>query len=218
MNRLFEAYRTTIGKKFVVAVTGVILFLFVLGHMLGNLQIFVGAERLNAYAAFLQSTGEILFAVRTVLLVAFLLHMVAVTQLFFQNMGARPVRYRVKHTREMDYSARTMIYTGPIILAFVAYHLLHFTFGSVHPDFVHGDVYHNVVSGFSIWWVSGIYMVANILLGIHFKHGLWSWFQTLGLAHPKYNHWRSGFATFFAYLIIAGNVSMPLAVLAGWIK
>ncbi len=218
MNRLLDAYSTSIGKKFVVAITGVILFLFVLGHMFGNLQIFVGAERLNAYAAFLQNLGELLWAVRSFLFLALVLHITAITQLFFQNMGARPVKYRVKKTRETDLSARTMIYSGPAILAFLVYHLLHFTYGSVHSDFVHGDVYHNVVSGFSIWWVSFVYIVANILLGLHFKHGLWSWFQTLGFAHPKYNKWRTNFATFFAYLIIVGNVSMPIAVLSGWIQ
>ncbi len=218
MNRLLDAYRTSIGKKFVVAVTGVILFLFVLGHMFGNLQIFVGAERLNAYAAFLQNLGELLWAVRTFLFLALVLHVMAITQLFFQNLGARPIKYRVKKTRETDLSARTMIYSGPAILAFLIYHLLHFTYGSVHSDFIHGDVYHNVISGFAIWWVSGIYILANILLGLHFKHGLWSWFQTLGFAHPKYNKWRTNFATFFAYLIIVGNVSMPVAVLAGWIQ
>ena len=111
-----------------------------------------------------------------------------------------------------------MIWSGPIIAAFVLYHLLHFTTGGAHHDFIKGDVYHVVVSGFKIWWVSAVYIVANLLLGFHLKHGLWSWFQTLGMAHPKYNNLRKHFAFFFSGFIIVGNLSMPIAVLAGWVS
>jgi succinate dehydrogenase / fumarate reductase, cytochrome b subunit len=218
MSSVFEAYRTTVGKKFVVAVTGVILFLFVLGHMIGNLQLFAGPETLNAYAAFLQGMGGVLWVIRAVLLLTLGVHVITTLLLFLQNWGSRPVRYRVKKTREVDYSARTMVWTGPIVATFVLYHLLHFTLGTLHHDFIEGDVYHNVVSGFLIWWVAAVYMVANLLLGFHLKHGLWSWFQTLGLAHPKYNTWRNRFALFFAGLIIVGNLSMPVAVLAGLVS
>ena len=218
MNGIFEAYRSSIGKKFVIAVTGIILFLFVLGHMVGNLQLFAGRDVLNSYAAFLQSTGGILWVVRVVMLTVVAIHIFANLQLFFMNLGSRPVGYRVKKTREVSYSARTMIWSGPIILGFVIYHLLHFTTGGAHHDFIKGDVYYVVVSGFKIWWVSAVYIVANLLLGFHLKHGLWSWFQTLGLAHPKYNIWRKRFAVLFSGLIIVGNLSMPIAVLSGWVS
>jgi succinate dehydrogenase cytochrome b subunit len=218
MNGILEAYRSSIGKKFVIAVTGIILFLFVLGHMIGNLQLFAGSQTLNSYAAFLQSTGKILWVVRIIMLTVIGVHIFANLQLFFMNWGTRPVGYRVKKNREVSYTARTMIWSGPIIAAFVLYHLLHFTTGGAHHDFIKGDVYHVVVSGFKIWWVSAVYIVANLLLGFHLKHGLWSWFQTLGMAHPKYNNLRKHFAFFFSGLIIVGNLSMPIAVLAGWVS
>ncbi len=217
MQVIIELYKSTIGKKLLVAITGLMLFLFVLGHMIGNLQLFAGPEKLNAYAAFLQGLGGALWAIRTVLLLIIGIHILANVQLFFQNQGSRPVAYRVKRTLEVTYSARTMVWSGPIIAAFLVYHLLHFTVGSVHPAFVPGEVYQVVVSGFQVWWVSAIYIVANLLLGFHLKHGLWSWFQTLGMSHPKYNACRTGFAFGLSGLIIVGNLSMPVAVLAGWV-
>lgn len=217
MRAAIEFYRTAVGKKIVVAITGLVLFLFLLVHMLGNLQLFAGAEQLNAYAAFLHSKPLLIWPLRLIMLVVFLLHLITTVLLFFQNLGARPVAYRVKKTVEIDYSTRTMVWTGPILFLFLLYHLLHLTFGTLHDGFVKAEVHRNVVSGFSVWWVATIYIVANLLLGFHLKHGLWSWFQTLGLAHPRYNRLREYFAWIFALLLAGGNISLPVAVLAGWV-
>ncbi|RME28877.1 MAG: succinate dehydrogenase [Deltaproteobacteria bacterium] len=211
-------YRTAVGKKAVVAVTGIALALFLLVHMLGNLQLFSGPEALNGYARFLHSKPAIVGLVRIVLVVVLVVHVTATLQLFLQNRAARPQGYRMRRYEEVDASSSTMVVTGPLVLAFLAYHLLHFTFGSAHPSFQPGDVYHNVVAGFSNWWVSGTYILANLLLFLHLRHGLWSWFQTLGLAHPRYNHWRRWFAWALSLAIGIGNISMPVAVLAGWVR
>ena len=116
------------------------------------------------------------------------------------------------------YASRTMRWGGVIVLLFVVYHLLHFTWGTVHPSFVPGDVYHNVVTGFQVWWVAVFYIAAKVALGFHLYHGLWSMFQSLGLNHPRFNHWRNGFAHAFAWIISLGNISFPLAVLSGLVR
>ena len=211
-------YRTAVGKKVVVAATGIVLALFLLVHMLGNLQLFSGPDSLNGYSRFLHSKPVFVAVVRLVIAAAFVLHVTATLQLFFQNRAARPQGYRMRHYEEVDLSSSTMIWTGPLVLAFLVYHLLHFTFGSAHPNFQRGDVYHNVVAGFSNWWVAGTYILANLFVVLHLSHGLWSWFQTLGLAHPRYNHWRKWFAYLVALSIGLGNISMPVAVLAGWVR
>jgi len=217
MQAALSFYGTAVGKKMVVAVTGLFLFLFLLIHMLGNLQLFAGPEALNHYAAFLHSKPVLVWGFRVLVAGAFALHILATLQLFLQNLGARPVPYRIKRTVEIDYSSRTMIWSGPLVLLFLLYHLLHLTVGSVHPDFSAGDVYRNVVTAFSLWPVAAVYIGANLLLGFHLKHGLWSWFQTLGLAHPRYNRWRNCFAWLLALLLATGNIAMPVAVLAGWV-
>lgn len=217
MPAALKFYSTAVGKKMVVAITGLFIFLFLLIHMLGNLQLFAGPDSINHYAAFLHSKPALVWSFRALVAGAFGLHILATVQLFLQNLGARPVPYRVKRTLEIDYSSRTMIWTGPIVLLFLLYHLLHLTLGNVHQSFIAGDVYHNVVTAFSLWPVAAIYIGANLLLGFHLKHGLWSWFQTLGLAHPRYNRLRNCFAWLFALLLVAGNISMPVAVLSGWV-
>jgi succinate dehydrogenase / fumarate reductase, cytochrome b subunit len=215
MHWIVKLYSSSVGKKYLMAVTGIILFAFVVAHMLGNLQIFLGAERLNHYAALLQGATGLLWIARTVLLFCVGVHIVASVQLFLLNRRARPERYRVTRYRAADYSARTMVWSGPIVALFVVYHLLHLTLGTAHPSFVAADVYHNVVAGFRVWPVSAFYIAANLLLGYHLYHGLWSLFQSLGLSHPAYDRWRSVFAAVMASLIAAGNVSIPVAVLLG---
>lgn len=208
-------WSTSVGKKMVMAVTGIITFGFVLGHMIGNLQIYAGPEKLNAYAAFLQGNRGLLWAVRVTLIAAVSLHMLAALQLWLQGRRARPVRYHSQTLQETSYAARTMIYGGPIIGLFVVYHLLHLTTGQVHPSFVQGDVYANVVAGFQVWWSSGVYVLANLFLGLHLYHGVWSLLQTLGASHPRYDLWRKRGAFAFATLVTLGNVSFPVAVLTG---
>ncbi|MCU0304269.1 MAG: succinate dehydrogenase cytochrome b subunit [Thermoanaerobaculales bacterium] len=218
MNLTQGLYSSTIGKKILMAVTGIILFGFVVGHMLGNLQLYLGAEQLNAYADKLQSLGPLLWVIRAGLAFCVGVHVVAAVQLWLRNRASRPVRYRLFRPPEVDYAARTMMWSGPIILLFILYHLGHLTVGCLHHDFIRGDVYHNVVTTFRIWWVAGFYMLANLLLAVHLYHGLWSLFQTFGWDHPLFGRARRWIAIGFAVLIGAGNVSLPLAVLAGVVR
>ena len=210
-------YQTSVGKKVVMAVTGFLIFGWVTAHMLGNLQIFLGPDKLNAYAAFLMSLGGLLWIARVVMAAAVLLHVVAATQVTLQSWASRPVKYRVQRFRDTSYAARTMWIGGPLIGLFVAYHLMHLTFGSAHPGFT-DNVYNNVVFGFQVPWVSAVYIAAMVLLGLHLSHGLWSMFQSMGLSHSRWNSLRKAFAIVFGVLIAAGNISMPIAVLAGIIQ
>jgi succinate dehydrogenase / fumarate reductase, cytochrome b subunit len=211
---------STNGKKAVMAVTGFVLFLFVIGHLLGNLQIFDSAARLNAYGRFLHNLGELLWIVRGILILCVVLHIWATYELWRRNRQARPVGYKVKKSVASSYADRTMYWSGPIVLAFVIFHLLEFTAGTIHPEsrFIAGDVYHNVVAGFSVWWVSAWYIFSLILLGMHLRHGLWSMFQSLGLNHPRHTPVLKQAALWIAILITAGYISIPVSVLAGWVR
>jgi succinate dehydrogenase / fumarate reductase, cytochrome b subunit len=213
-------FGTTVGKKVVMAVTGVILFGFVVGHMIGNLQVFLGPEALDHYAVFLREFGHggALWIARATLLTSVVLHIWAATSLALTSTAARPIGYRQKAWRESTYASRTMRWSGPIILLFVIYHLLHFTFGTVHPNFVPGSVYHNVITGFQSLQVSLFYILAQLALGLHLYHGIWSMLHTLGLSHPQYDRLRSAFSTLFTLIVVVGNISIPVAVLTGAVK
>jgi succinate dehydrogenase / fumarate reductase cytochrome b subunit len=213
-------FGSTIGKKVVMGATGVVLFGFVLAHMVGNLLLYSGPEGLNAYSEFLHEMGHGmgLWAARGVLLLAVGLHIWASTSLTLANTKARPVGYRETQSRESTYASRTMRWSGPLLLLFIVYHLLHFTTGTVHKNFVPGDVYHNVVAGFRVWPVSAFYIAAMITLGFHLWHGVWSMLQSLGLSHPRWNPLRRAFATVFTVLVIAANISFPIAVLVGLVS
>jgi succinate dehydrogenase / fumarate reductase, cytochrome b subunit len=219
-NRVVSFWRSTTGKKIVMAVTGAILFLFVVGHMLGNLQIFQGAERINAYGHFLHSLGEILWAERIGLLTAVVLHITVTVQLALHNRKARPVAYSRKQEINSSYAARTMYWSGPIVLAFVIFHLLHLTAGIIEPGaaFIEGDVYHNVVAGFQVWWVSVWYIFAVSLLGVHLSHGIWSMFQSVGFNHPRYTPLLKSASVWIAVIIVLGYISIPISVLLGLVK
>jgi succinate dehydrogenase / fumarate reductase cytochrome b subunit len=216
-------YRTAVGKKVVMAITGFITFGFVAVHVLGNLQIFLGPERLNKYAAFLQGLGGLLWIFRGVLVISVVLHIWSATLVTLQSWAARPQGYAVKRFRETTYAARTMRWGGPIIALFVVYHLLHFTTGTLHPspETFHGvtdgmlNVFNNVVLGFQVPWTAGVYMVAMVLVGLHLYHGVWSMLQTIGASHPKWNAWRRRFAVLFALFVTLSGLSIPAAVLAG---
>jgi succinate dehydrogenase / fumarate reductase cytochrome b subunit len=220
-------YRSAIGKKTVMAITGIILFGFVLVHMIGNLKLYLGAEHFNEYAEWLRAVGQpalphgvALWIFRIVLLGAVILHLDSALKLTLLNRAARPVSYVKKEDPGSDYAARTMRWGGVLILLFVIYHLMHFTWGvrAVHPDFIPGEPYHNLVTGFSIWWVSVFYILANIALGFHLYHGLWSMFQSLGWNHPRFNSWRRNFAVAFAIIVTLGNVSFPISVMTGLVR
>jgi succinate dehydrogenase / fumarate reductase cytochrome b subunit len=213
-------WQTTVGKKAIMAVTGVILFGFVVGHLLGNLQIFLGPEKLNHYAMTLRSLPALVWGTRILLLVSVILHIWASFQLWLLQREARPVRYIKKANINSTYASRVMYWSGPIIAAFVVFHILHFTTGTVHPGgpFDEHNVYQNVVTGFQFWPVSLFYIIAMIMLCYHLYHGLWSMFQSLGFSHPVYTPWLQRFAKVVAILIAVGNISIPVAVLAGLIK
>ena len=219
-NRAPGFWASTVGKKIVMAVTGIILFTFVIGHLLGNLQVFEGPAKLNAYGAFLHSIGEFLWPVRIILLIAVTLHIVATVQLALRKKRARPIEYSVKKAIASSYASRTMYWSGPIVLAFIIFHLLHLTAGYIHPGaaYIEGDVYHNVVSGFQVWWVSLSYIVAVSLLGLHLRHGLWSMFQSLGIHQPQHTARLKTAAMVIAVLITLGYISIPISVLLGLVK
>jgi succinate dehydrogenase / fumarate reductase cytochrome b subunit len=222
--RAARFYQAAIGKKAVMAVTGVILFAYVLAHLLGNLQIYSSdPEQINRYAAFLHDPGRkyLLWAARVILLAAVGLHIIASIQLWLLKREARPIGYFKKDDVPTAYAARTMIWSGPIILAFVIFHVLHLTVGSVFPLRELGpnqpDVRANMVTGFQHPVVAGFYIFAMVLLSMHLFHGLWSMFQSVGLNHPRYTPALRRAAGVIAILISAGNISIPLAVLMGFV-
>jgi succinate dehydrogenase / fumarate reductase cytochrome b subunit len=220
MNWVLTFLRSSIGRKIVMAVSGVILFGFVLVHMIGNLQVYTGPTALDEYGKFLREVahGAGLWVARGVLLVAAIAHVWAAYSLTRSNQKARPEGYRERENRESTLSSRTMRWSGVAVLVFIVYHLLHFTTGDVHPNFVHGAVHQNFVVGLRVVWVAVFYMIANLLLGLHLFHGVWSMLQTLGASHPRYDALRKRAALAFAAIIVIGNVSFPLAVLTGVVK
>jgi len=218
LQRTAAFYESVIGKKVVMAVTGFVLCGFVLVHMIGNLQLFQGPEKLNHYAELLRISMPLLWTARIVLLACAGLHVLSAFQLWLLKRSARPEAYVKKSSIATTYAARTMLVSGPIILFFLIYHILHFTTGQAHPDFKTGDVYANVVTGFQDPFASLFYMLANIMLAIHLYHGVWSMFQSLGVSHPKYTPKLKLLAILYGIVVGAGNVSMPLAVLAGIVK
>jgi len=213
-------WQTTVGKKAVMAVTGVILFGFVVGHLLGNLQVFEGPDKLNRYAALLKSLPALLWTTRIVLFTSVILHIWSSFQLWLLQREARPIGYVKKTNLNSTYASRTMQWSGPIILAFVIWHLLQFTFGTVHPGapFDEHNVYNNVVLGFQVWPVALFYIIAMVMLCYHLYHGLWSMFQSLGFSHPVYTPVLRTLAKVVAILLAIGYISIPVAVLAGLIK
>jgi succinate dehydrogenase / fumarate reductase, cytochrome b subunit len=215
---LTRFYLTTVGKKFVMAVTGIVLLFFVFGHMVGNLQLFAGPAKLNAYALFLHSHGGVLWFVRAVLLFSALWHILIAVQLTLRSWANRPQKYKVLKYREADAASRSMIYGGIFLVAFVIYHVAHLTLGSVGPAHDAKDVYANVIAGFRVWWISGFYIVGMVALGLHLYHGAWSLFQTLGLNHPLYNGARRWVSTIFAVVVAGANIFIPVAVLAGLVR
>jgi succinate dehydrogenase / fumarate reductase, cytochrome b subunit len=227
INRAVRFYEAPIGKKAVMAITGVILFGYVIAHLLGNLQIYSSnPQQINTYAAFLHNPANALalWLARLILLAAVVLHIVAAFQLWGLNRTARPVSYRKKADVPTSYAARTMRWSGVIVGAFVIFHILHLTVGAVPglPGVEVAenapDVRHNVIAGFQNYTVSGFYIVAMILLCMHLYHGTWSMFQSLGFSHPRYTPLLKRGAALVAILIAIGNCSIPIAVMAGLLK
>jgi len=221
-------YQTYVGKKWVMAITGVVGLVFIAGHMFGNIKLYMGEEEFLHYAEGLRTVAYplvpekfLLWLVRLGLLAALVLHLHAAYAIWAHNRKVRPVGYQSKRDYiAADWASRTMLWTGPIILLFIGFHLADLTWGveAANPDFEHGEVYQNVVASFSRWPVSAFYIFANLALGIHIYHGAWSLFQSLGVNNPQINQGRRIFAALFALVIVAGNISFPLAVLMGIVE
>ena len=218
LDRAARFYDSAIGKKAIMAITGLILFGFLIAHMAGNLQVFLGMEVMNNYAETLHANPPLLWAARIVLLVSVLLHIWASIQLYLLKKEARPISYIKPGNVQASWASRTMMLSGPVIAAFVIFHLLHLTTGTLHPRFVELRAYENVVNGFRQPLVSVIYVVAMLLAGSHLSHGIWSMFQSMGFSHPRYTPLIKKFASVFAWILVAGFVSVPVAVLAGLVR
>lgn len=225
MNPISAYLSSSIGRKWIVALTGLALFGFVVGHLVGNLQVFLGPEPLNRYGAFLQSTGELLWVVRIGLLVMIVAHIFFTIKLRLENRAARPVGYAVTKRLATTFSARMMTLSGLMVLCFIIFHLLHFTAQKIDPSYLmlhdakgRHDIYRMMILGFSNPLASGFYIVAVGLLAMHLNHGIGSLFQTLGLNSAKVRPlWEKG-GVAFAWLIFLGYASIPVAVLTGVVK
>ena len=215
-------YRSAVGKKWVMAVTGIILLGFILAHMIGNLKLYLSKDEINLYGEALRDMPGhllprtvLLWSIRIVLIFAFVFHIHSAIGLTRINRKARPAADRYQSKRDYvaaDYASRTMRWTGIIILAFLIFHLMDLTWGNANPHFLRGDPYNNLVYSFRRPVVAGVYIVANMALALHLYHGVWSMFQSLGVTNPRYNKLRRRFAQGFALLILVGNVSFPVAV------
>ncbi|MBW3577034.1 MAG: succinate dehydrogenase cytochrome b subunit [Actinobacteria bacterium] len=223
---LLELYRSALGKKYVMALTGIVLLAFVLAHMIGNFKLYVGEDEMNHYAEWLRGLmvpalpeTVFLWMMRSVLIASFVFHVHASYALTVMNRRARTVPYQSRRDYvAANFAARTMRWSGVIVGLFVVFHLADLTWGFANPGFDRGEVYDNVVVSFSRWPVSLFYIAANIALAYHIYHGAWSLFQSMGWNAPRFNRWRNGFAVTFAVVIGVGNVSFPIAVLGGLVR
>jgi len=210
--------QSTIGLKFIMAVTGLGLSLFVLGHMSANLLAFVSPQRLDDYGKALRSVPAMLWAARLGLLAAVGLHIWAYLKLTGRNWSARPQGYREVDYREAGFASRSMRWTGPLLLVFVVYHLLDLTLGAVNPDFRPGQVYHNMLASLGRKHIALFYLLAMGALAFHLWHGIWSMFQSLGLSQRRRQSFARGLATVFTIVVAGGFALVPVAVLVGWLK
>jgi succinate dehydrogenase / fumarate reductase, cytochrome b subunit len=218
LTKVLSLYQSSIGKKFIMAVTGMIGFGFVVMHMVGNLQVFLGPEKLDEYAVMLRSTGGLLYIARLTLIGAVVLHIFAAYQLTTMSHRSRAVNYHRWQASGSDYASRTMRWSGPILLIFIVYHLLDFTFGTVNPGYQPGQVGRNLIASFQLWYVSLFYIIGNLALGFHMYHGVWSMFQTLGANNSKYNRPLHALSIVSTLVVVLGNISIPLAVLFKLVK
>lgn len=225
MSQQWRGLTSTVGTKFLVALTGVILVGFVIGHLLGNLQIYMGPDALNSYAVFLKARPGLLWAARLGLLAALIVHIWGITRLTLRNQEARPDAYAMKKPVASTFSSRTMVVSGVILLLFIIYHLLHFTIGVTNPDHFHlvdelgrHDVYSMTILGFQQPLIAITYILAMGILGLHLTHGIASTFQTMGWTRPKTAPMIGLIGRILALVIVIGNILMPLSALLGWIQ
>jgi succinate dehydrogenase / fumarate reductase cytochrome b subunit len=236
MNIIANVFKSSLGKKYIMAVTGFVLFLFVIGHLAGNLQIFIGREAINRYGYFLQSNLELLWPVRVVLFAMLVLHIWSASKLTLENRAARPVGYQVYQPLGASLASRTMFAGGSIVCVFIVYHLLHYTAEVQYLNFTHQnfaafmeklpgqvpperhDIFKMMVVGFSNPWVSGFYILGLALLSLHLSHGASSMFQSLGWKNEAYRPFLDKAAVVIAWLIFLGYTSIPVAILCGYGK
>jgi succinate dehydrogenase / fumarate reductase cytochrome b subunit len=220
-SRLLGFYRSSVGKKIIMGVTGVILVGFVISHVASNLLVFGDPHGLDAYAAFLRSTGKLLWAARAGLIVAAILHVDAAYQLTMRARASRPQGYGKRTPQASTWAARSMRWGGVLLLVFIVFHLFHFTFGNAHPsypDFNHATVYSNVITGFPSIWLVLFYVAAMVALGLHLFHGTAAMLMSLGASHPRYTPvWRT-LASVIAVLVAVGFAVIPLAVYFHFIR
>lgn len=218
MSKALTLYDTAVGKKAAVAVTGLMLYGFVVVHMLGNLQVFAGADEYNHYASFYKDNPGPLWVARIILLVAVGVHIFLSLQLNSRARIARHTRYRVQKSQAATWSSKWMMVSGPILLFFIVFHLVNLTWPGWLPGGVeisHRDVYANFVINFQNIFIVIFYVIANFMLGLHLTHGAWSLFQTLGISNTRYNSKGKAIAVTIGVVVAAGNIIMPLAVFAG---
>lgn len=230
MNIVSNIFSSSLGKKYVMAVTGLVMFLFVIGHLAGNLQIFLGAEAINRYGHFLQSNPEIVWPARLILLLMLVLHIWSAAKLSAENKAARPIAYGAWQPVGSTYASRTMLMSGLIVFVFIVYHLLHFTVqwqyingtGKNFVEFVdpekRHDIFKMMVVGFHSLWVSGFYILGMALLCLHLSHGASSMFQSIGWKSPVYGPFLDKAARWLALVIFLGYTSIPVAIFLGYGK
>lgn len=221
MGRLMRFWDSTIGKKVVMAATGIIGIGFLVAHVAGNLLVFRGAEAFNGYSTFLHGLGaELLWPMRFVLVSAMLLHVVAAYQLTRLSHAARPDDYSRRQPQVSTVASRLMRWGGALLFAFIVVHLLHFTTGTLRPagDFVRGDVYASFVGSFRLWWVTLFYVLAVTFLGLHLYHGAWASARTLGATGRSPNPLDRGVSAVIAFAVWIGFTLVPVAVLVGWVR
>ena len=219
MNRLAAFWDSSVGKKAVMAVTGIIGVLFVVGHMVGNLQVFQGADRLNAYGHLLHGPlNELIWAARIVLLLALVLHVMAAWQLTMRNRAARPLDYAIRTPQVSTLASRTLRWGGVLLLVFIIYHLLDLTVGTVNPAFQDGNVYANLLGSLQRPLIAVFYIVAMAALALHLYHGAWSSMRTLGVSQASASPLKRRAAIVIAVVVAVGFAVVPLAVLLGMVR
>ena len=220
MGRLRGFYASMVGKKVVMGATGLIGIGFVILHSLGNLLVFRGPAAINSYSHFLKSTGELLWALRIVLIVAVILHVIAAVQLTVQSRAARPIGYTKHESQVATIASRTMRWGGALLLIFIVLHILHFTTGTIKPSgvFSSEDVYANVVASFRIWWVALFYVLAMVFLGLHLFHGAWSSVRSIGVSPPSPDPLHRRISVVIAIGVWAAFTAVPVAVFLGIVR
>lgn len=221
MNPLARLWRTTIGQKVLMALSGIIGIGFVIVHMAGNLQIFEGPAKLNGYSHILHGPlNELLWVARVILIAAVVVHVVMAYRLTRRDHAARPVDYRDREPQVSTWAARTMRWGGVLLVIFIPLHILHITTGTIHPGgtFVPGDVYGNLTTTFRVWWVVLFYVAAMVALGFHLFHGAWSSWRTLGITRPSPRPLHRDIAALVAVVVAVGFALVPVSIFLGWVR